>query len=178
LAKNRAEHEARWARARAQWEQLERVEEQQARARAEAEARVDDGAQPSTHTRDYWLWVDRKPEAGAYPEDTERVGKWMVFVPVARVDEWWARIKAAAESGQLGQGAKVATARPNPNAISAAERVIIVYTYDGLDKDDVMRVREALRALGVTWPISYKLDSATLAGQYARTGARVSLYRV
>lgn len=97
---------------------------------------------------------------------------------VAQVDDWWIRIKQAVEEGRLGDTVKVATARLNPNTINPAERVICVYTYDGQDKDDVMRVRQTLHDLGVTWPISYKLDSATLAGQYSRTGARVSLYRV
>jgi hypothetical protein len=60
----------------------------------------------------------------------------------------------------------------------AAARVICVYSYDGMDEADVMRLRNELRALGVSWPISYKLDSATLAGQYSRHGAWVSLYRI
>lgn len=134
-------------------------------------------AQPSTHKTDYWLWAER--QQGAYPEHSERGGKWMVFVRVEDVDRWWDVIKQATEEGRLGGAAKVATAMPNPHAISDRERVICVYTYDGLDKDDAMRVRASLRELGITWPISYKLDSATLAGQYAATGARrVSLYRV
>jgi hypothetical protein len=174
LARSRAEYEARWARERAQREQQEQA---WAEARARVEAETDGGPRPSTHNRGYWIFADRR--AGEYPEGTERRGKWMVFVPVARVDDWWARIKRAVEEGRLGRSAKVATARPNPHAINPAERVICVYTYDAIeDKADTMRVREELRALGVTWPISYKLDSATAAGQYARTGARASLYRV
>lgn len=135
-----------------------------------------DAERPSMHKADFWLYAERR--RGTYPEATERNGKWMVFPTVAEVDGWWAIIKKATEEGRLGSSAKVATARPNSLAISDSERLICVYTYDGLDKADVMRVREELRALGVTWPISYKLDSDTLAGQYAATGARVSLYRV
>jgi hypothetical protein len=132
--------------------------------------------QPSTFDDDYWLWAKR--QQGTYPEHSARGGKWLVFVPVGDVDHRWAAIRQATEEGTLGGLAKVATAMPNPNAISARQRVICVYTYDGLDEPDAMRVRAALRDLGITWPISYKLDSATLAGQYAATGARVSLYRV
>ena len=139
-------------------------------------ANLTNPSHPSTFERDYWVFTRR--QAGAYPEDTENSGKWMAFVPVEEVDTWWATIKRAVEEGKLGAVAKVATARANPLAINKTERVIIVYTYDGYDKEDVMRVREMLRQLGVTWPISYKLDSATRAGQYAATGARVSLYRV
>jgi hypothetical protein len=132
--------------------------------------------QPSTYTAGFWLWAER--EQGDYPQATENSGKWLVFVPVADVDHWWATIKHAVEEGRLGQIAKVATARENPHARDTRERVICVYTYDGLDREDAMRVREELRTLGVTRPISYKLDSATRSGQYATTGARVSLYRV
>lgn len=130
---------------------------------------------PSTFTAEYWLFAQR--HHGDYPEPTTRSGKWMIFPTVTAVDRWWAIIKRATEDGRLGNSAKVATARRNPHAISSKERLICVYTYDGLDKVDAMRVREELRRLGVTWPISYKLDSDTLAGQYAATGAKVSLYR-
>lgn len=132
--------------------------------------------QPSTYDADYWIRAERKQ--GTYPEHTERGGKWMVFVSVEDVDRWWAVIRQATEEGKLGGRAKVATAMPNPHAISDRKRLICVYTYDGLDKEDAMRVRAALHDLGITWPISYKLDNATRAGQYAATGARVSLYRV
>lgn len=132
--------------------------------------------QPSTCTADNWLWTERFPDG--YPAFTERSGKWLVFVPVADVDTWWAKIKRATQSGRLGGRAKVSTARPNSHAINDRERVICVYTYDGYDQSDMMRVREELRQLGVTWAISYKLDSTTRAGQYAADGARVSLYRV
>lgn len=136
-----------------------------------------DEQQPSTCTDRYWLFARRKQ--GTYPDATENNGKWMVFVPVEQVDEWWATIKQAVEEGKLGGEAKVATARPSPLALSDRKRVICVYTYDGVnDKEDTMRVREALRALGVTSPISCKLDSATIAGVYSKTGGRVSLYRV
>lgn len=134
-----------------------------------------DGPLPSIHTKGYWLWARR--QQGTYPDPSEANGKWMVFVSVDRVDAWWAIIKQATEQGLLGSSAKVATARPNPNALNSHERVICVYTYDGYDRTDVSRVRSALREAGVTWRISYKLDSTTLAGQYSFTGARVSLYR-
>jgi hypothetical protein len=130
---------------------------------------------PSTHVEGYWLWARRRQ--GSYPDTSARSGKWMVFVPVEDIDRWWAAIKQATEQGRLGSSAKVSTARPNPNTLNSKKRVIIVYTYDGYARADVMQVRTVLRELGITWPISYKLDIATRAGQYSFTGAKVSLYR-
>jgi hypothetical protein len=110
------------------------------------------------------------PELGGseFPELTG--GKWLLFVPVAQIDEVWATIKAATESGKLGSTARVATARPNPNGARPGMRVICVYTYDWTDEKDVRRVREALRDLGVTWKIPYKADADTHSGRYAKRG--------
>lgn len=52
------------------------------------------------------------------------------------------------ENGELGHRSKVATAKRNPNARSAATKVICVYTYDYEDTEDVKRVRGKLRELG------------------------------
>lgn len=45
-----------------------------------------------------------------------------------------------------------------------------VYTYDWTDEEDVMRVREELRKLGITRKIPYKSDEDTLAGRYYKAG--------
>lgn len=84
---------------------------------------------PSEVTCTYWLHAERK--SGTYPEATENCGKWLVFVPALQIDEVWANIKLATEEGRLGSSAKVATARPNPNATNPDTKVICVYTYDG-----------------------------------------------
>ncbi len=131
--------------------------------------------QPSTHTEGYWLFAERR--TGTYPESTERSGKWLIFVPVARIDDTWRIIKSAVEIGQLGRAAKVATARDNPNAPNPKERVICVYTYDCDDREDVFRIRQALRDLGFTQKLAYKTDDATYAGLYRVKGnTRISLY--
>jgi hypothetical protein len=131
--------------------------------------------QPSTVTDEYWLYA-KAPGASAV-EVTRRSGKWLVFVPLARLDAVWAAIRRATRAGRLGYEAKTGTARPNPNAKQPGERVICVYTYDAADLDDVRRVRDELRRLGVTWKIPYKTDAATDAGRYAVRGdARISSY--
>jgi hypothetical protein len=111
------------------------------------------------------------------PPNPDRTGKWMVFQRPAAHDALWERVKAETEAGRLGIGSKAATGKSN--SLSLGKHLpIIVYTYDYADQDDVTRVRDALRALGVTWPISYKADRATRDGQYSSRGDRVSMYRV
>ena len=130
---------------------------------------------PTTELDDYWLFAQRG--SGAYPAHGELGGKWLLFVPVAQIDEVWDKIRVATEHGLLGGSSKVATAKPSPNAKNAAVRVICVYTYDWTDRDDVMRVREQLRELGFRSKISYKADSETIAGNYSgATKGRVSQY--
>jgi len=100
-----------------------------------------------------------------------------VFVPVKSVDGVWEKVKKATEEGRLGDSAKVATARPNPNAVDSSKKVVCVYTYDWTDKEDVMRIRTELRALGITWKIPYKSDEDTDKGKYRVAGhTRISKY--
>ncbi len=130
---------------------------------------------PSQITKSYWLFAERK--VGQYSEHTEHGGKWLIFVPVEKIDEVWARIKLAIEEGRLGDRAKVATARPNANAASPDKRVICVYTYRWTDEKDVRRIRQALRELGITWKIPYKADEDTYSGRYVNRGdKRISKY--
>jgi len=130
---------------------------------------------PSQVTSAYWLFAECK--FGNYPEHTERGGKWLIFVPVALIDEVWAKIKFATEEGKLGKTAKVSTARPNPNSPSPDKSVICVYTYDSTDQEDVWRVRQVLRDLDVTWKIPYKTDEDTHCGRYKNRGdKRISKY--
>ncbi len=108
-----------------------------------------DDRRPSEVFEQYWIFAERG-EADSYPEHGERGGKWMLFIKTAEIDEWWAKIKAATESGVLGSSAKVATMKPNPNAAANHTRLICVYTYDVDDERDCLRVRQALRDLGVS----------------------------
>ena len=130
---------------------------------------------PSQVTDAYWLYAERK--TGTYPPDSENCGKWLIFVPLSQIDEVWAKVKLATEEGRLGSSAKVATARPNPNATNPDTKVICVYTYDWTDEEDVKRIRQELRQLRITWKIPYKADKDTYAGRYAVQGhKRISKY--
>ena len=134
-----------------------------------------DNNNPSVVTETYWLYSKRKK--GKYPISTKNCGKWLIFVPIKNVDEVWQKIKIATENGLLGNSSKVATAKENPNAIDSNKRVICVYTYDYTDKEDVMRIREALKDIGFNNKIPYKTDNATLEGKYQVKGdKRISVY--
>jgi hypothetical protein len=129
---------------------------------------------PSRCTADYYLHV-----TGPQPEDgpPRRPGKWLIFVSRSRVDALWDEIRRAVERRRLGYAAKVSTALPNPMSPDPKKHVICVYTHDEDNAADVRRVREALRALGVTWKIPYKSDAATRAGQHeVTTGGPAAKY--
>ena len=130
---------------------------------------------PSRANKEYWIYAYRK--AGSYPEHTDRGGKWLIFAPTESVDEIWERISLAVERGELGESAKVSTAKPNPDAADPSKHVICVYTYDSDDAADVRRIRAVLRGLGMRHRIPYKTDRATERGEYRKAGhKRVSKY--
>ena len=85
------------------------------------------------------------------------------------------RVRDATVAGDLGISAKVSTARPNPDSRDD-RKVVYVYTRDWSDEADVMRVRERLRALGVTERIGYKRNLETFAGEYSEKGKKVTYY--
>ena len=141
---------------------------------AAANALSDSDDRPSSVFDRYWIYAERS-HPDTYPRHSKSGGKWMLFVNKGEVDDWWAKIKAATERGDLGSSAKVATMKENPNAASKDTKVICVYTYDVNDASDCSRVRQRLRDLGVTWKIPYKTDADTIAGKYSKAdGVRVS----
>ena len=125
-------------------------------------------AKPSEVREVHWIYAFRKK--GEYPESTSKSGKWLIFVDRKDVDEVWRRIKDAVEEGKLGNKAKVSTAKPKPKYYDEKKHVICVYTYDWTDREDVMRIREELRKLGIKNKIPYKADEDTLKGRYRFKG--------
>ena len=125
-------------------------------------------------TDDYWVYAHRKH--GEYPEYTSRGGKWLIFVSSLNLDALWTKIKNAVENGSLGGMAK-APAKRNPPFQSSNHGVICVYTYDWEDVQDVKRIRQELRRLGIRRKISYKTDEDTEQGMYrANSGDKISKY--
>jgi uncharacterized protein YprB with RNaseH-like and TPR domain len=143
---------------------------------------------PSTITDGYWVAIGPEVHINhprKFKEDKRtfrnieelkkhlserKTGKWLVFADISELDTTWQKIKKATKEGVLGVGAKAATAKPNPNASSQNEKVICVYTYNWLDKDDVFRVENMLRSIGITQTLYYKADSDTAGGQYKNRG--------
>lgn len=112
---------------------------------------------PTQEKKPGWVYCFR--QTGYYPDDTDRSGKWLIWLSPENIDRYWAKIKQAVEDGKLGDAAKVSTAG------SLSEKhprcVICVYTYDHADREDVMRIREELRRLGIRREIIYKADEDT-----------------
>ena len=133
--------------------------------------------QPSQTYDTYWLVsasskiTDSESSQHSFPD----AGKWLLFVDPADIDKVWQKIAEATKANLLGIGSKCSTMRKNPNAVSK-EMVICVYTHDYNDKEDVFRVRQALRGLGFTKKIPYKTDQATRERKYSKNGTKTSLY--
>ncbi|KQC05399.1 MAG: hypothetical protein APR53_07610 [Methanoculleus sp. SDB] len=136
--------------------------------------REGEGVVPGMTTRMYWI-VQDAPGFRPGGDDDERGGKWLVFVDRDHADDLWRRIRDATAEGRLGISAKVSTAKPNPE--SRDERVVIyVHTADWEDENDVMRVREVLRSLGIDQRIGYKRNIETYHGEYSEKGKKVTFY--
>lgn len=116
---------------------------------------------PTTVHDSGWVYVYRQ-EPGYPLSHPLRSGKWLVFLRNNRIDRHWQRIRDAVIAGDMGDCAKVSTTGSARNG----RHVICVYTYDYEDKDDVMRIRAALRHCGILLPISYKRDLDTVLLRY------------
>ncbi|KAG6816719.1 hypothetical protein H0H87_003579 [Tephrocybe sp. NHM501043] len=90
-------------------------------------------------------------------------GKWLIYAQPHQIDDLWSRIVTAvianAPAG-LGARAKVSPARPGE------PHVICVYVDDYRNGEEVGRVRDALRRVGVRWKIGFKPDIYTHLGIY------------
>jgi hypothetical protein len=127
-----------------------------------------DDRNPSKVKNDFWIYAYR--QKGTYPNSNANSGKWLIFVSLDNVDALWSKIKMATENGLLGSSSKTATAKENPNAPNKNTKVICVFTYDHTNKDDVTRIREELRKLGIENNIPYKTDNATRQQRYQVKG--------
>jgi len=117
---------------------------------------------------------------------THKSGKWLIYRTEDAIDEAWGIIQEATRRGELGHVAKVSSAlavrlgsevgRTEYDAAGSPLWVICVYTRDCDNKEDVMRVRDALRGLGFTERLKYKSDEQTRAGEYGE--AFVPMYEV
>jgi len=98
-------------------------------------------------------WIEAAPQTPTV-RPTSRAGYWLVKTHVDTVDVVWQAVKVATEAGKLGYKSKVATAAHGDDHDA---RVMHICTYDAADAEDVTRVREALRGMGLE-PIAYHAD--------------------
>jgi hypothetical protein len=133
-----------------------------------------EGVVPSKTTHMYWIVQDAPSVAPDAIED-ELAGKWLIFLPSEQTDEAWKLVRDATILGELGISTKISTTKKNPESRDSM-KVIYIYTRDWRDEEDVMRVREKLRALGFTDRIGYKRNIETFRGEYSQKGKRVTFY--
>ncbi|GLE01811.1 hypothetical protein PINS_up010649 [Pythium insidiosum] len=93
-------------------------------------------------------------------------GKWMIFRNSETVDDAWTKIARAVLNNHLGDAAKVSPVSSKPQQSNS--HVICVYVPDFTNTDDVLRVRDALRALGIDDKIMFKPDAYTHCGIYSK----------
>lgn len=147
----------------------------------DVEAHENDNTLPSIEMDMFWFHAsgNRKQTKITQNRKKNYVGKWLIFTNTNSVDALWKSIKKATKDQILGIESKVSTAKPKDPRIGyrKGRHVICVYTYDWRDKEDVIRVREELRKLGVIHKIYYKPDEATNEGKYAAKGNKgISMY--
>lgn len=104
--------------------------------------------------------------------DSDKVGKWMLFVPRNRVDSVWDQIKAGIRGQQLWHAKVSTTNRQSSHAI-------MVYTKDYTDLADVIRVLDYLESADIKprrKDIRYKTDQQTLSGVYSGGAQKPWIY--
>jgi len=101
-------------------------------------------------------------------------GKWNVFRSPSEVDSLWSDVVKRVEEGDVYQ-AKVSTARGRDEE-GGDEHVVVVYTPNYFDEEDVFRVRDVLRdECGVDERIYYKPDWYTANSIYRDTAEEMGL---
>jgi hypothetical protein len=133
-----------------------------------------EGVIPTQTLQSYWIIQDA-PDTDPHATEDERAGKWLIFVQPDQVDEIWKNIRDLTWQNELGISAKVSTAKKNPDSRDD-RKVLYVYTADWEKEEEVMKVREKLRSIGIVDRIGYKRNIETFNGEYASKGKRVTYY--
>ncbi|ELZ08331.1 hypothetical protein C479_13368 [Halovivax asiaticus JCM 14624] len=107
-------------------------------------------------------------EALQHDSPTSLSGKWNVFLKPAEIDDVWGYVTELVKENEI-YSAKV-TAKYGREEENRGNHVIVVYTPNYFDKEDVFRVRELLRnKCGIEETLYYKPDIYTRKGIYADT---------
>ncbi|PWR71934.1 putative phosphothreonine lyase domain-containing protein [Methanospirillum lacunae] len=133
-----------------------------------------EGVIPTKTIQSYWIIQDA-PDTDPHATEDDKAGKWLIFVPPDQVDDIWKKIRDLTWQNELGISAKVSTSKRNPDSRDY-RKVMYVYTADWENEEEVMRVREKLRSIGIADRIGYKRNIETFKGEYASKGKRVTYY--
>ena len=107
-------------------------------------------------------------------EQQKLIGKWQLTGSAEQIESLWPDVLADVEDGTLW-AAKVMT-QTGYDELPYEEYMIVVYTPNYFDIDDVTRVREHLRtAYDVTHELYYKPDIYTAEGIVAESAAEFGL---
>eukprot|EP00877_Chromochloris_zofingiensis_P015041 jgi/Chrzof1/9791/Cz04g15260.t1 len=147
---------------------------------------------PSSYTQDEWIW-HKSPHIAVAADFGDYVGKWMVFQDRSRIgnlhkltqlERSWGKVVEAMEAGSdvlpSVFEAKVSTALQAASAGTANDGVIIAYTPDYRNHQEVLAAAVSLHwllNLQEERAISYKSDESTYAGIYSGGRQRPSMYK-
>jgi hypothetical protein len=120
---------------------------------------------PSEIKSAYWLYRAND----FYFHSTSRTGKWIIEVPLDKLDETWAKVDEALMNFQLGPAAKASTAMENSTqAQSHKNKIIVVYVNDYVVEEHTLTVLKGLRDIGITGKLKFKRDAETFSGTYGK----------
>lgn len=94
------------------------------------------------------------------PDETLSTGKWVVNFPLNDPDDLWDRLVTAASFGRI---AAVKRSSERLDKI-AGHHIACVYCRSS-DEETVKRTLALLREIGVSGPLRYKSDKATVEGR-------------
>jgi hypothetical protein len=93
-------------------------------------------------------------------------GKWIIFLPLAELDEAYQKVWEAFHNDKFGPMIKCSTGVKNDRQVDCKEAMIVIYTNDFNDAVDLRRVLKDIRELGFSSKIFYKRDHETFKGIY------------
>lgn len=123
---------------------------------------------PDNCTSKYWIYADYPRYIFKKTREKRAQGKWLIFEKTDKINSTWELVKNATESGKLGPYSKVSTQKRSSKNFEIDSFVICIYTEDFQDKDDVARVENQIRELGIKNDLHYKLNKD--AGKYEFEG--------
>jgi hypothetical protein len=112
---------------------------------------------PSSEFEDIWVSaVSDKPSISARSD--AQPGRWFITRRLSEGDALWVAVRDACRAGKLGRGVRCTTAHPRLVRRYSGSATLQVVTDDWRDAEDVWGVENALRRLGATGMLVYKID--------------------